>query len=106
MIEELHLPLRGLQTVESALDISARCFLPVAHSVLRNQAEAEDVVQDTFVRVIEHRHKLPAIRDLRVWLVRITWNLALDRCRRIRPEQMDDLFSASLVSARPADKAS
>ena len=83
----------------------------VAHSVLRNRTEAEDVVQDVFVRVLQHNRKanrldLPAVRDLRVWLVRIAWNLALDRRRRIRPEQMDEPFAQSLVaSAVPADQA-
>jgi len=61
----------------------------VAHSILRNRAESEDVVQDVFLRVLEHEKKLPDIRDLRVWLVRITWNLAIDRRRRIRPDQLD-----------------
>lgn len=68
----------------------------IAHSVLRSPVEAEDVVQDTFVRVLEHRSRLPEIRDLRVWLVRIAWNLALDRKRRIRPDQMDQSFSDAL----------
>jgi RNA polymerase sigma-70 factor (ECF subfamily) len=69
----------------------------VAHSVLRSRAEAEDVVQDCFVRVLEHRRKLGGVKDMRVWLVRIAWNLALDRRRRIRPEQMDEAFARTLV---------
>jgi RNA polymerase sigma-70 factor, ECF subfamily len=69
----------------------------VAHSVLRGRAEAEDVVQDCFVRVLEHRRKLGQIRDMRVWLVRIAWNLALDRRRKIRPDQMDEAFARTLV---------
>ena len=78
----------------------------VAHSVLRSHAEAEDVVQDVFVRVLEHRRSLTEVRDMRVWLVRVAWNLALDRRRRIRPEQMDEGFAQSLVaSSVPADKA-
>ena len=83
----------------------------VAHSILRNRAEAEDIVQDVFIRVLEHNLKahrldLPAIRDLRVWLVRITWNLAIDRRRRIRPDQMDDQFAAALLArTAPADQA-
>jgi RNA polymerase sigma-70 factor (ECF subfamily) len=78
----------------------------VAHSILRNAAEAEDTVQDTFLRVLEHQHKLPAIRDLRPWLVRIAWNLALDRRRRIRPDQMNDLQTDTLTSPNlPADVA-
>jgi RNA polymerase sigma-70 factor (ECF subfamily) len=77
----------------------------VALSILRNPAEAEDVVQDAFVRVLERRHQLAEIADMRPWLVRIAWNLALDRRRRIRPEQMDEVFAAGLVSASlPADQ--
>jgi RNA polymerase sigma-70 factor (ECF subfamily) len=78
----------------------------VAHSILRNRAESEDVVQDVFLRVLEHQLKLPAIRDLRVWLVRVTWNLAIDRRRRIRPDQLDEPFAESLVArSAPADQA-
>jgi RNA polymerase sigma-70 factor (ECF subfamily) len=78
----------------------------VAHSVLRSRAEAEDVVQDVFVRVLEHRQSLPGVRDMRVWLIRIAWNLAIDRRRRVRPEQMDESFAQSLAaSSVPADQA-
>jgi RNA polymerase sigma-70 factor (ECF subfamily) len=63
----------------------------VAYSVTRNAAEAEDAVQDAFLRVIRHRGELKEIRDIRVWLVRITWNVVLDRKRRAktRPENED-----------------
>jgi RNA polymerase sigma-70 factor, ECF subfamily len=78
----------------------------VVHSVVRNQAEAEDVVQDVFVRVLQHRQKLIEVREIRVWLIRIAWNLALDRRRRIRPEQFDEGFAEGLVSRElPADEA-
>ncbi len=78
----------------------------VAHSVLRSRTEAEDVVQDVFVRVLEHRADLLAVRAMRVWLVRIAWNLALDRRRRLRPEQMDAEFAQGLVARDvPADEA-
>lgn len=98
-------PLAALDLAALVATYSAMLFR-VAHSVVRSPAEAEDVVQDTFVRVLEHQHKLPAVRDMRVWLVRIAWNLALDRRRRIRPEQIDDVFAASLVAAsQPADSA-
>jgi len=63
----------------------------VAYSVMRNSAEAEDAVQEAFLRVLKHRDKIGEIRDLRVWLVRITWNVVLDRKRRskTRPENDD-----------------
>ncbi len=43
---------------------------------------------------------------MRVWLIRIAWNLAVDRRRRIRPEQFDEGFADSLVGrGLPADEA-
>ncbi len=77
----------------------------VAHAVLRNAAEAEDTVQDAFLRVLGHQAKLPEIENTRVWLVRIVWRLALDRKRRTTPGQMDDTFARSLVAQHlPADQ--
>jgi len=63
----------------------------VAYSVMRNAAEAEDAVQEAFLRVLKHREKLEEIHDLRVWLIRITWNVVLDKKRRnkTRPENDD-----------------
>ena len=78
----------------------------VALSVLRNPVEAEDVVQDAFLRVLQHQRTLPEVAEFRPWLVRIAWNLALDRRRRIRPGQMDPAFAAALVARDlPADAA-
>lgn len=79
----------------------------VAYSVTRNSAEAEDIVQETFLRVLRHQNKLGEIRDARVWLVRIAWNLALDRKRRskTRPETEDiaDLVRTLPSAERRAD---
>jgi RNA polymerase sigma-70 factor, ECF subfamily len=63
----------------------------VAFSVLRNPADAEDAVQEAFVRVLRHRDTLAEVRDRRVWLIRIVWNIVLDRKRRAktRPETDD-----------------
>lgn len=63
----------------------------VAFSVLRNAADAEDAVQEAFLRVLRHRDALDEVRDQRVWLIRIVWNIVLDRKRRAktRPETDD-----------------
>jgi RNA polymerase sigma-70 factor (ECF subfamily) len=88
------------------VDVYSTLLFRVAYSVLRSRNEAEDVVQDVFLRVLEHRHSLATVRDMRVWLIRIAWNLALDRKRRKRPEQLDEHFARSLVSGTlPADAA-
>jgi RNA polymerase sigma-70 factor, ECF subfamily len=74
----------------------------VAYSVMRNAAEAEDAVQEAFLRVLKHRDELGEIRDLRVWLVRITWNVVLDKKRRskTRPENDDIADFARILPAK------
>jgi RNA polymerase sigma-70 factor, ECF subfamily len=63
----------------------------VAFSALRNSHDAEDAVQEAFLRVLRHRDALSEVRNYRVWLIRIVWNIALDRKRRAktRPETDD-----------------
>jgi RNA polymerase sigma-70 factor (ECF subfamily) len=73
------------------VDQYAAALYRVAFSVLRNQADAEDAVQEAFLRVLRHRDTLGEVRDHRVWLIRIVWNIVLDRKRRAktRPETDD-----------------
>ena len=70
----------------------------VAYSVLRNSSDAEDAVQEAFLRVLRHRATLHEVRDYRVWLIRIVWNVVLDRKRRskTRPET-DDIADLARV---------
>ena len=77
----------------------------VAFSVLRNASDAEDAVQEAFLRVLRHRDTLGEVRDHRVWLIRIVWNIVLDRKRRAktRPET-DDV--AELARVLPANSLS
>lgn len=79
------------ETISALVAEYSSTLYRVAYSVMRNSAEAEDAVQEAFLRVLKHRDKLSEIRDLRVWLVRITWNVVLDRKRRgkTRPENDD-----------------
>jgi len=111
-VEGCSLVLSSMEEVRSQVDLTSlvETYSPllfrVAHSVLRSQAEAEDVVQDVFVRVLQHRNALTGVREMRVWLVRIAWNLALDRRRRVKPEQFDEGFADGLVARDlPADEA-
>jgi RNA polymerase sigma-70 factor, ECF subfamily len=111
-VEGYSLALPSIEDSRSEVDLASlvetysALLFRVAHSVLRRRAEAEDVVQDAFVRVLEHRLSLAAVRDMRVWLIRIVWNLAIDRRRRLRPEQFDEGFAESLVARNlQADEA-
>ena len=79
------------ETIAAMVAEYSAALYRVAYSVMRNSADAEDAVQEAFLRVLKHREKLHEIRDVRVWLVRITWNVVLDRKRRskTRPENDD-----------------
>jgi RNA polymerase sigma-70 factor (ECF subfamily) len=74
----------------------------VAYSVVRNRDVAEDVVQETFLRAVERKRLLGEIVELRAWLIRIAWNLAVDRRRRSRTDQMAPEFAAHLIAPAPA----
>ena len=86
------------EALEALVDQYATTLYRVAFSVLRNQSDAEDAVQEAFVRVLRHRETLGEIRDHRVWLIRIVWNIVLDRKRRAktRPET-DDISEVARV---------
>ena len=95
--------LYSVEGAASELDLTALVetysglLFRVAYSLLRSRTEAEDVVQDVFVRILKRTPDLLTIRDLRVWLIRVTWNLSLDRRRRIRPEQMPSPSKAGVL---------
>jgi RNA polymerase sigma-70 factor (ECF subfamily) len=79
------------ETLAALVSQYAGTLYRVAFSVLRNPSDAEDAVQEAFLRVLRHRDTLDEVRDQRVWLIRIVWNIVLDRKRRAktRPETDD-----------------
>ena len=54
----------------------------VARSILRNDSEAEDVMQDAYVRAYEHLDQFAGRARFSTWLTRIAVNEALARQRR------------------------
>lgn len=89
------------QALAALVDQYAATLYRVAFSVLRNASDAEDAVQEAFLRVLRHRDTLGEIRDHRVWLIRIVWNVVLDRKRRAktRPETDDISELARILPA-------
>jgi RNA polymerase sigma-70 factor (ECF subfamily) len=57
-------------------------MLAVATRLTRNPAEAEDLVQDTFVKAMRARHQFEAGTNMRAWLLRILTNTFINRYRR------------------------
>lgn len=69
---------------EARLRDSSTLAFRVAYSVLRHRQDAEDVVQDDFVRAHRRSHQLRDRNRFRAWLVRVTWRLTIDHQRRTR----------------------
>jgi RNA polymerase sigma-70 factor, ECF subfamily len=74
-------------------------LLRIAWRMLGNWADAEDVVQDVFVRLYRHGLKFPDETGLHAWLYRVTANLCIDRSRRIKPAAELPELRASDLSA-------
>ena len=71
----------------------------LARSIVRDESEAEDVVQETYVRALAHLDEFRGEASLTTWLARIAANEALGRLRRRRPTV--DLTQAENVVALP-----
>jgi RNA polymerase sigma-70 factor (ECF subfamily) len=62
-----------------------------AERLLRDATEAEDVVQETFLRLWQRAHEYQPKARVTTWLHRITHNLAVDRLRaRGRTQPLSD----------------
>jgi RNA polymerase sigma-70 factor, ECF subfamily len=57
----------------------------IARSILRNDSDAEDVVQEAYVRAFTHLENFRGDSSLATWLSRIAMNEALGRLRLRRP---------------------
>lgn len=82
----------------------------VARSILKNDWEAEDAVQEGYVRAFTHLSEFEGKSTLNTWLTRIVVNEALGRLRRRRPTvdiaEVDkgadaDVVPFPLTSAQP-----
>lgn len=71
----------------------------IARGIVRHDADAEDVVQDTYVRAFTHLEHFRGDSSVGTWLVRIAMNEALGRLRRQRPTA--ELNDATTSSASP-----
>jgi RNA polymerase sigma-70 factor (ECF subfamily) len=61
-----------------------RRMFRIARAILRNDAEAEDIVQDAFVKAFTELDTLRDPGSVAAWLARITANLAISRIRLLK----------------------
>lgn len=86
------------EALSTAVRDHAHCVFKVAYSVLRNPADAEDTVQETFLRAMHHAREFAAVDDQRAWLARTAWRIAVDRTRRRPVSSLDDDANEALLA--------
>jgi len=70
--------------------------------MLRSEAEAEDVLQETFLKAYEYKYRLEEIESLKAWLFTIARNKCLNRIRQRKSRNHLRLDSAiDLPSTSP-----
>ena len=70
----------------------------LARYILRDAAEAEDVCQESFVKLWHHRDRIDP-EKVKPWLMKVIRNGCLDRIRRRRPE--GELLGDAQADAAP-----
>jgi RNA polymerase sigma-70 factor (ECF subfamily) len=76
----------------------------VARSILRDDGEAEDALQDAYLDAYQHMHTFRGGARLGTWLTRIVINQALGRLRRSRRERVVLPFAGGSAADAPASQ--
>ncbi len=88
---------RDEAAVRAIMQANNRRLYRLARGLLRNDGEAEDVVQEAYVRAFTHLESFRGDSSLSTWLSRIAMNEALGRLRRRRPAvELDSLPQGAL----------
>ena len=89
---------------EEQLADSAALSFRVARGVLRNDADAEDVAQESLLRAFRKFDRLRDRGRFRGWLVRISFRLSLDRLRSAKRRQVREAeWTREQERGRPAN---
>src|SRR3978361_178805 len=87
---------RDEAAIRTIMQSNNRRLYRLARGILRNDSEAEDVVQETYVRAFTHLESFRGDSSLATWLARIAMNEALDG---VRMECLCDSLSTLLPEA-------
>jgi RNA polymerase sigma-70 factor (ECF subfamily) len=80
------LALKGDQSAFAEIvDLYQDKLYHMANRMLNNRHEAEDVVQDTFLRVYKNLDRYDETMKFSTWIYRIATNLCIDRLRKRKP---------------------
>ena len=93
------------EAFETVIRTYSRKVYVVAYAILQDVPEAEDIVQDTFLKAHHQRGKLREPEKFPAWLLTVARNGARDRLRRRRP-QADAVVFDTMADHRAATPGS
>ena len=82
------------EAFEGLIRAYSRRVYAVAYAITLDVAEAEDLVQDTFLKAHQLGGRLRAPEKFPAWLTTIVRNAARDRLRRRKPQAAPETFDA------------
>lgn len=93
--------------IEAAMDAHQDTVFRVACNILNSSSLAEDVVQETFIKLFQCDKEFDDEGHLRGWLIVVARNLALDRYRRNKasPVEYVDKATPDMLSKLMEDQA-
>jgi RNA polymerase sigma-70 factor (ECF subfamily) len=84
--------------LELAVREHARLVYRIAFSVLRNHHDAEDATQETFLRLLRCGKKMPEVREIKSWIARIAWRVAVSRKKKMPDISLDDADAGAVAT--------
>jgi RNA polymerase sigma-70 factor (ECF subfamily) len=105
------------ETVRKCVEILARRYqtaiLNYIYRIIRDRDAAEDLAQETFVRVFNKSRQFKSVAKFSTWLYKIATNLSLNeiRDRKVRPsltlysQAESQTITGELISLLPAQQA-
>ena len=88
------------EAFEIVIRAASRNLFAIAYGILQNREEAEDVVQDTFVKAWKSRWRVRDSAKLPAWLATIARHRARDLARKHKPQPLpEDFDEGELVEA-------
>ena len=82
------------ESFEMVIRSASRNLFAIAYGILQNREEAEDVVQDSFVKAWKSRWRVRDADKLPAWLSTIARHRARDLARKRRPEPLPEDFES------------
>ncbi len=83
----INVALNPSDAVENALNLFGDTVLRLAYSYLKTREDAEDIVQDTLIRLMQSEEIFESEEHMRAWMLKVAANLCKDYLKSSRHQK-------------------